>query len=74
MLYISLIFFSFVFNIFFCFASDMNVSQLNVDDKSNQNNAPVVVNIAPKSATLVSLHSDRPKVMRQIHHLFVNYF
>lgn len=52
----------------------MNVSQLNVVDNSNQNNAPVVVNVAPKSATLASLHSDRPKVMRQIHHLFIKYF
>jgi len=50
----------------------MNVSQLKVDN-SNQNNATVVVNAASKSATLASLHSDRPKVIRQIH-LFMDYF
>lgn len=50
----------------------MNISQLKVDDNSNQNSATGVVNVAPKSATLASLHSDRPKVIIQIH-LFMNY-
>lgn len=49
----------------------MNVPQLKVDDNCNQNNASVVVNVAPKSATLGSLHSDRPKVIIKIH-LFMN--
>jgi hypothetical protein len=45
----------------------MNVPQLKVDDSSNQNNASTIVNVAPKSAILGSLHSDRPKVIRKIH-------
>lgn len=45
--------------------NDINVSQLKVDDTSNQKNDLVVVNVAPKSATLVSLHSDRPKRTRK---------
>jgi len=45
----------------------MNVPQLKVDDSSNPNNVLMVVNVAPKSAILGSLHSDRPKVIRKIH-------
>lgn len=40
----------------------MNVPQLKVDN-CIQNNASGIVNVTPKSATLGSLHSDRPKVM-----------
>jgi len=50
----------------------MEVPQLKVDDNSNQTNA-LEVNVAPKSATLGSLHSDRPKVIKKTH-LFINYF
>ncbi|XP_060839199.1 SNF-related serine/threonine-protein kinase [Rhopalosiphum padi] len=45
--------------------NDMNVPQLKVDDSSNQNNASTIVNVAPKSAILGSLHSDRPKRTRK---------
>lgn len=39
----------------------MNVPQLKVDS-CIQNNAGII-NVAPKSAVLGSLHSDRPKVI-----------
>lgn len=47
---------------YFCFFSNMNVPQLKVDN-CVQNNVSGVVNVAPKSAILGSLHSDRPKVI-----------
>jgi len=50
----------------------MKACQLKEDLDSNQKNTSVAVNVAPKSVTLVSLQSDRPKVIRLIH-LFMNY-
>ncbi|XP_025417306.1 SNF-related serine/threonine-protein kinase isoform X2 [Sipha flava] len=44
--------------------SNMNVPQLKVDN-CVQNNASEVVSVAPKSAILGSLHSDRPKRTRK---------